>query len=131
MALAHETALHVLVVKDKYLIALRLTEWMAERGWTVVAMVASVEQALRLLRSPMRIDAVTLDMNLNGEMAYDLVDLLDERDIPFVVVTGYEPNALKPRLRRCTVVRKPINFDRLALELEEACGRRWRNGRAL
>ena len=51
-------------------------------------------------------------MNLQGEMAYGLVDRLNERGIPVVVVTGYE---VLPSLadKVVTILQKPFRAEGL------------------
>jgi hypothetical protein len=41
-----------------------------------------------------RLDAATLDVNLGGERSDRVAADLEARGIPFVVITGYEDNAL-------------------------------------
>ena len=48
---------------------------------------ASVKAALDVLRN-MNLDGVTLDIKLMGEMAHPVADVLADRDIPFVFLSG-------------------------------------------
>jgi len=44
-------------------------------------------------------DAALVDMNLNGEMAYGIVDALNAQRVPIVVATGYELEHDHPTLK--------------------------------
>jgi CheY-like chemotaxis protein len=41
-------------------------------------------------------DAALLDVNLNGEMAWDVADVLKARGIPFAFSTGYDQTDMLP-----------------------------------
>jgi DNA-binding NtrC family response regulator len=126
MAPASERAIHVLVVEDEFMIAMQLTDWVAAHGWKVAATAASVGQALAVLRSSEPVDAALVDMNLNGHLAEEVIDALEARDIPLVLVTGYTRADLGARFEHCKLVNKPVDFDDLAREFREAraCRRR-------
>ncbi len=51
---------------------------------------ASVEDALELLDGEHQIDGAVLDINLRGDRAYPIADVLRARSVPFVFATGYD-----------------------------------------
>ena len=52
-------------------------------------------KALALARSE-SFDAALLDVNLDGEMSWEIADVLKERGIPFAFSTGYDQSNMLP-----------------------------------
>ncbi|MEK0084517.1 response regulator [Benzoatithermus flavus] len=105
----------VLIVEDEALIALDMEATLRQQGYEIVGLATSVREAIRLL-DEMRPDAAVLDINLGQEKVFVLADALAERDVPFVFVTGYEPEILPPRHRHRPTAVKPCR-GRLLVEL--------------
>ena len=106
----------ILVVEDEYLIATTLSDQLEGVGSIVLGPVPSVERAIKAIELNPEIDAVVLDLNLGGAMAYPVADALVARKIPFVFTSGYEDGVLikrYPQIRHCP---KPY----LSSELERA-----------
>jgi hypothetical protein len=55
-----------------------------------------------------------LDVNLNGELVYPVAEVLQHRGVPFIFVTGYDPDSIDKRFSRIPVLQKPI--ERAALQ---------------
>lgn len=88
-----------------------------EQGCKSVEAANGVARALDVLekRPP---DAATLDMNLNGESSAPVAAALQERGIPFVVVTGYGDDCRNdPAYRDAPLLKKPYNSDELIRRL--------------
>ncbi len=86
--------LHVLVVEDEYLLAQELCRDLVSEGATIMGPVPRLDAALDLLeRGPLPSLAI-LDVCLQGRMVWPLADALTARRIPFVLVTGYDADAL-------------------------------------
>jgi light-regulated signal transduction histidine kinase (bacteriophytochrome)/CheY-like chemotaxis protein len=106
-------AIRVLVVEDSFMIIGALELAFASFGWTLVGPATRLPKALSLVRTE-NFDAVLLDVNLDGEMSWEVAMALKERDVPFVLSTGYELGALLPPfLRGSTFLKKPFNIDEL------------------
>ena len=89
----------VLVVEDEALVAMELADILEHVGCTTIGPAATVAQALALLDGR-RPDAALLDLNLNGESGARVAIALNDRGVPFVVVSGYgEDQASAPALR--------------------------------
>jgi CheY-like chemotaxis protein len=89
-------------------------------GWTIIGPAAQQAEALALARSE-TFDAALLDVNLNGEMTWDVAAVLKERGIPFVFSTGYDvTNVLPASLAGSQVVSKPFGDGELERELRLA-----------
>jgi len=105
--------IRVLVVEDSFMIISTLELAFESFGWTMVGPATRVAKALHLAKTE-RFDVVLLDVNLNGEMSWDVAAAVKARGIPFVLSTGYEVSALLPEyLRGSTVIMKPYNVNEL------------------
>jgi CheY-like chemotaxis protein len=105
--------IRVLVVEDSFMIISMLELVFAGFGWTMVGPAARVPKALALVETE-RCDAALLDVNLDGDMSWEVAAALKARGIPFVLSTGYEIGALLPDdLKGCLVIKKPYKVDEL------------------
>jgi CheY-like chemotaxis protein len=96
----------VLIVEDQFLIADDLQRILREDGAKVVGPVGRRDEALiRIYNEP--IDLAVLDIKLDDEEVYPAVDELRRRGIPFVFVTGYAPQSVRPDYRSAPYVEKP------------------------
>ena len=82
------TALRILVVEDEFLVADHIATTLEDLGYVVVGPVATVADALAIIASE-PIDGALLDANLDGTSSAPIADMLNARDVPFVVCTGY------------------------------------------
>ena len=101
--MAHAGALQgvrVLVVEDDFLLAETLTETLAEAGAVVLGPIGWLDEALAFVRQHgAELGGAVLDVNLHGQATYPVADLLLERGVRFVFVTGYDRGALEPAYR--------------------------------
>ncbi len=96
----------LLVVEDESLVAFSIRDDLVELGYTVVGPAFSKDAAQRLAAG-VNFDGALVDINLNGENAYDVAEILRSRGIPFMFVTGYK-QALDRRFRDVPVLQKPF-----------------------
>lgn len=104
--------LRILVVEDVFSMALVVENTLSALGCTVVGPVARLEEASKLAAQE-ALDGALLDVNLNGEAVYPVVDTLRSRGVPLIFVTGYSAGALPEAYRALPRVAKP--FDMRAL----------------
>jgi two-component sensor histidine kinase/DNA-binding response OmpR family regulator len=97
----------VLLVEDEALVAMVMRDMLVELGFCVVGPYNRSAEAEAAARSE-DVDAAVLDINLDGEMAYSVADMLAARKIPFVFVTGYGAESIEPRFAHIPVLQKPI-----------------------
>jgi CheY-like chemotaxis protein len=101
------SGLRVLVVEDSWHVATAIQSLLRSFGAEVAGPVASTADAERLLAEQLPHVAI-VDINLRGgELAYGLIDKLNELAVRVIVVSGYSA----PRLRQDKVVavlQKPI-----------------------
>jgi DNA-binding NtrC family response regulator len=98
----------VLLVEDEMLVVWLLEDMLADLGCTVVGPASSVSQALAMIDTEV-IDAVVLDVNLNGQVSYPIADALAARGVPFVFSTGYDKDTLLDGYRTFSVLQKPFH----------------------
>jgi PAS domain S-box-containing protein len=101
---------NILVVEDEALVALAVNDALVDFGWSVIGPFSVVADARNVVLKT-AISAAILDVNLNGDLVYPLAELLRERGIPFVFVTGYGVESIDPRFRDAHVLHKPIERD--------------------
>lgn len=109
------TGKRVFVVEDEALLALMITDMLADAGAVVVGPATTIEQGLAIASSA-AIDLAMLDVNVRGSRIDPVVDVLDRRGIPYILATGYSDRP--PQLRSTTkIVRKPYVEDLLISSL--------------
>jgi hypothetical protein len=64
-----------------------------------------------------------LDVNLAGEMVSPVVDVLDARGVPFVLVSGYGATTLPASLRNRPTLPKPYETGDVVRVVSGAVGR--------
>jgi DNA-binding NtrC family response regulator len=112
--------LRVLIVEDEFLLAMELESLVAGGGWTPVGPASSVRQALALIDGDLP-DIALLDVNLKGERATPVAAALQERGVPYVLITGYGDAQLsEPELRRAPRLDKPVNCRALTRAVKNA-----------
>jgi len=122
--------LRLVIIEDIGMVASALKVMLEELGCKVVGMASRVADAEKIARHE-QIDGVLLDLNLGGEFAFSVTDILLTRDIPFIIMSGYDVVQLCPQLADRPQMPKP--FDRAPLEemiLTVFCDRRGQDQRA-
>jgi DNA-binding response OmpR family regulator len=112
------SGVRVLVVEDTWYVAEALKELLESFGIQVAGPAATITHAERLVAAQ-RPELAVIDINLKGEMAYDLINRLCDDGVPVVVVSGY---AGLPRLtdRAVVILPKPFNAPDLIAGLRQA-----------
>ena len=107
VALHHFDAPRVLLVEDEALIGIMLQESLTDCGFQIVGPVCKVDDAVNAAMEA-GLDAAILDINLGDELVYPVADILIERHVPFVFVTGYDAEGVDQRFRDVPVLQKPV-----------------------
>jgi two-component SAPR family response regulator len=110
------SGLRLLLVEDESHVAMLVEDMLADMGCHVVASVARVSEALKLIEA-MDIDAAVLDVNVAGEKVFPVAEKLRELAIPFVFATGYGADGVREDLRIHPVVAKPFPQSQLEMAL--------------
>ena len=69
------------------------------------------------------LDGALLDINLAGANVFPLADALAARGVPFMFLTGYEPEILPQAHRDRPLHRKPYTSTRLVKAVAKVLGR--------
>ncbi len=102
----------VLVVEDSWDVGITLKRLLRSYGAETIGPAATVAEALRLI-SEHAVDAALVDINLrNGEQSYALIDLLHDKGIRTIVLSGYADAPLA-RGKVAAILQKPIADERL------------------
>jgi DNA-binding response OmpR family regulator len=109
---------HLLVVEDEFLIRILLIDMLDELGYTVAAAVGTIAEAAEVAKSG-DFDAAILDVNLDGKSIFPIAEILANRKVPFIFVTGYGQTCLPPSLRDRPTLQKPFQTDELKNTLEK------------
>src|SRR5688572_1796939 len=99
----------MLVVEDMAIVAVEIERLVRQLGWDVMGPLQTLDEAMRMARDG-RIDAALLDVNLRGQMVFPAADILLDRGIPLVFVTGYSCEMLPPRFRTVPCLVKPFTL---------------------
>jgi CheY-like chemotaxis protein len=94
----------VLVVEDELLVSMLIEDVLVDAGCRVVGPFTNLSDALLAARNE-AVDIALLDVNLRGEKVYPVADILTERGIPFVFLSGYGKKAIpndRPNWRVCS-----------------------------
>lgn len=99
------SGLTILLVEDESLVAMLVEDVLLECGCNVV-LAMRLEKALEAAQSG-SFDCAILDVNLGETRSYPVADVLMERGIPFIFVTGYGLGGIDPAYRDAPMTQKP------------------------
>ena len=80
----------LLIVEDEFMIADELARDLKTYGIDGNGPVASFYAARTTVADELHLDGAILDINLRGEVAFQLIDALRAREVPCVLYTGYD-----------------------------------------
>ncbi|WP_119462450.1 response regulator [Rhodospirillaceae bacterium SYSU D60014] len=106
------TGRRVLIVEDQAILAFEVQALLQQLGCEVIGPVGTLEQALDAARTE-QLDGAILDVNLDGEPAYLVADILLARQVPVLFATGYGIESLPDRFLDCPILEKPFIFEDL------------------
>jgi PAS domain S-box-containing protein len=102
----------VLLVEDEPTVSMMLADMLSEFGHSVDGPYNRFSDALMAAKNN-NVHAGVLDVNVGGEEIYALADVLVERNIPFIFVTGYSMQSINTRFTHVPVLQKPIEREAL------------------
>ena len=111
------SGLAILVVEDDYHLAEELYLGLQEAGARVLGPAPSVSDAMRVLALHPRPDAAVLDVNLNGEFSWPVVDILLARQVPVLLASGYDDSVFPAQYRSLPLCEKPFSLVTLSTRL--------------
>ncbi|CAN5908785.1 response regulator [soil metagenome] len=109
--------LRILVVEDEFLLAEDLRQALEGAGVVVLGPVASLAKAQARVLTESTIHGAVLDINVGGQRIFPLADVLMDRGVPFVFVSGYDIGVVPPRFTGIPLLQKPVSLDALTSAL--------------
>jgi two-component sensor histidine kinase/DNA-binding response OmpR family regulator len=100
--------MRLLVVEDEPLVSMLVSEILTGLGATVAGPYGRLADGMAAAKAE-RFDGAVLDINLAGEHADPLADLLMGVGVPFVFITGYQRDSVDRRYANVPVLQKPID----------------------
>ncbi len=99
--------MNILVLEDDVLLAMDVEDYLLEQGYAVVGPFGRVAQALEAVEAG-GLDGAILDLNLNGELSFPVIEALRQKGIPLIVCSGYAGlPELKAKLAGLPLLAKP------------------------
>jgi two-component sensor histidine kinase/DNA-binding response OmpR family regulator len=97
----------VLLVEDEALVGIMIQECLTEFGFRITGPVCTASEALSAAKDG-TFDAAILDINLGDGSVYRVAEILSERGVPFIFVTGYDSDSVDARFNEVPILQKPI-----------------------
>jgi len=101
------------MVEDEFLIADALCSAFEMENMRVVGPFPNVASAMEALDQGVQADAAVLDVNLNGERVFPLADRLMADNVPIVLTTGYDEDAIPRDYAHLQRLQKPVHLREL------------------
>ena len=110
-----------MLLEDEYLIALDAEQNLEALGVKSVRVVNTLAGAAAIAEAG-DVDVAILDLNINGEMSFEVAEMFRKKGIPIVFASGYElRDRFDPDLEGVAVhLRKPYTAESLKAALEAA-----------
>lgn len=109
-------SLRILVVEDDYFAAERLSREIHANGDVVVGPFCDVHDAIHRVGL---VQGAILDVQVQEERSFLVADSLIHHEVPFVFLTGYDPDMVPSRFKRRHVYTKPSHAAPLLHDLHE------------
>jgi two-component SAPR family response regulator len=106
-------------VEDEMLVSMLMEDILTDFGCAVVGTVARLDDALKCAREE-EMDIALLDVNLSGKRSFPVADILAERGVPFLFVSGYGEHALEAPHQNRPIIQKPFSPEAIAEALRKA-----------
>lgn len=122
--LRHLIGKRVLIVEDEALIGIELERTLTQAGATVIGPIPDHRTALRIAGSE-RFDCALLDANLGGISSEDVCRTIEQRGLPFLLLTGYERPGFP---EHWPMLRKPARDQEVTAALCAVLNDAWKQG---
>jgi DNA-binding response OmpR family regulator len=114
--------LRVLVVEDVYFIADEICTTLRNGGAEVLGPSPDLEHGLEVVRNE-QLDCAVLDINLHGDLAFNLANELRKRGTPSIFATGYDQSVLPGAFSDSVRLEKPVDLNELLRAVHSVCAR--------
>jgi CheY-like chemotaxis protein len=114
----------ILLVEDDPLIGLEFQTALVDAGVETIGPMPDLHHSLSaIMGNGRRFDAAILDVNLRGESTLPLAQLLSERGVPYIFVSGYDLETVLPaELRQAPKLQKPVTGTQLLAAIQLLIG---------
>jgi DNA-binding response OmpR family regulator len=112
MDVAVLAGLRVVVVEDELLVSMLIEDILVEQNCVVVGPFHRVDLALETARGG-DVDLGILDVNVAGVKVWPVAEILEARGIPFLLLSGYGPEAVPAEHPGWPVCAKPFRSETL------------------
>ena len=106
--------LRILIVEDAGVIVLELRTMLEKLDCVIAGVASRLDDATTLAQTTENLGGVLLDLNLSGESAYPVAEILHERGIPFIIMSGYDTGHIRADCADEAYLQKPFGYDDLA-----------------
>lgn len=106
----------ILLVEDEPTVSMMLSDIISEFGHQIDGPYNRFSDAMTAARTS-NVQGGVLDINVGGEKIYPLAEVLTERKIPFVFVTGYSTDSIDSRFSHVPVLQKPVEPEALRIAI--------------
>ena len=110
-----------LIVEDEPLVLLDLEDTLTQLGYDVVDKARDLVQGL-ILAQDRDLDVAVLDVNLAGLSSAKIANILLERGVPFLLISGYTEAGIPERHRNSLRIAKPYESATLRRALRNLLG---------
>ncbi|MCM8556412.1 response regulator [Sphingomicrobium sediminis] len=107
----------ILVIEDSPVVSLHTEDLLRDEGYFVVGPAYDMAAATDLATRE-QVDAAIVDLNIRGEKAFSVLSILKERDIPFIITSGYANWSMPDEWQTRPRLQKPFNDQQLLAGLE-------------
>jgi len=102
----------VFLVEDEDLVSMLVEDMLDYLGYEVSASAATLAAGMKAAAAG-GFDVALLDVNLRGVLSFPIADMLVERGIPFLFVSGYSASGIEPRFSKVPTLQKPYALESL------------------
>jgi len=106
--------LDLLIVEDEVMIRMMVADMIEELGHRVAGQAGRVKEALALIDGGLAFDAAVLDINLAGQNAAPIAEVIERKSIPFVFASGYGAAGIPEQFKGRPFLQKPYVIERLS-----------------
>jgi CO dehydrogenase/acetyl-CoA synthase alpha subunit len=106
----------ILIIEDEHLVETDMLLALEQHGAKIVGPIRSIATALDCVDEK-NLDAVILDIDIDGEAVYPLTEMLCEREITFIFATGCSASAIPEKYPGFVLCEKPTELAAIAVAL--------------